>query len=196
MARPAHRPRGSAYARSRSRLPTDVKVGSAHAPGLWRKGELQTIAAGRARQMVRRHRPQRVLLNRQHVFGDHPISPLPRRGSPVELLIGQSDQRADKACPFGKPFGHEAFHRGGRHPRLVARLLDLYLVSSAPPPSVAERLQGLAAARETSRGSRCSGRGPSRPPPSRLRAARDARTVLRRRPGPRGAERRGPPEPP
>src|SRR5262249_9994037 len=61
----------------------------------------------------------------RQVLREGAVRPLPGSGLAVDLLVGQSDERADESRPLGEPFGDEPLHRRCGDPGLVAPLEDL-----------------------------------------------------------------------
>jgi hypothetical protein len=78
-----------------------------------------------ARGPITGHRGEAVLLEGEHVFRDNAVCPFAGLGLPIELLIGQPDQRSDESGALDEPLGGEAFHRGCGHARFVSSLQDL-----------------------------------------------------------------------
>src|SRR5207253_6066403 len=78
------------------------------------------LVAVRSAGPVGGHRLQRILFQCEHVLGHDAIGPLAGSRLAIELLVGQADERADKAGALGEPLRNEAFHRRRRDPRFVA----------------------------------------------------------------------------
>src|SRR3989442_15786066 len=57
------------------------------------------------------HRLQRILFQCEHELGHDAIGPFAGSRLAVELLVGQADERADKAAAVANPPRNEAFHR-------------------------------------------------------------------------------------